>query len=460
MASNVSLSKQDVFEKVVSLCKRRGFVFQNSEIYGGMSAIYDYGPLGAELRKNIYDLWWRRMITEREDVVGIDGRIIMHPKVWEASGHVTGFAEALVEDKVTHKRYSGNKLAEDQLGLTIKDTDIESIDNLVREGKLRSPDGNPLTTAKKFNLLMPVGIGTVEGEKSIAYLKGESCQNIYLNFKPILESMHKSIPFGIAQIGRAFRNEITLGQFLFRQREFDQMDVQYFCHPKDSSKYYEEWKAIRWNWYIKDLGILEKNLKWKRHSDQERAFYAKDAWDITYNFSGMGWKEIEGLHDRGDYDLSQHQKFSGTDLTYFDQETKERYLPYIVESSAGLDRNFLALLFEAYFEDGERVVLKLKPNLAPYKIAVFPLVRNKEEITKKAREVFDGLRLKFHAAWDDRGNIGKRYYSQDEIGTPYCATIDYQTLEDGTVTIRDRDTALQERVKISEIEDFLKSKIQ
>ena len=447
-------------DKIVALCSRRGFVYQNSSIYGGMPAQYDYGPLGAELRKNIYDLWWKKMVTDREDIFGIDGRIILHPKVWEASGHIGGFAEALVEDKVTHKRYSGSKLAEEQLGLVLKDTDLEAVNKLIAEGKIKSPDNNELSLAKKFNLLVPVQLGSLEDSRKEAYLKGESCQNIYLNFKLVLESMHKNIPFGIAQVGRTFRNEITARQFLFRQREFDQMDVEYFCHPKDADKFYKEWKGFRWSWYEKDLGITKDKLRWYQHTDEERAFYARDAWDIQFNFDEMGWKEIEGLHDRSDYDLKQHSKFSGKDLSYTDPLTKEHYFPYVIESSSGWDRNFLVLLFDAYTEEKDRIVLKLKPVLAPYKVAVFPLVKNKEGLVNKAREVFDELKLKFSAAWDDRGNIGKRYYAQDEIGTPYCITIDYQTLEDATVTIRDRDTAKQERIKISEIEPLISKKIQ
>ena len=447
-------------DKIVSLCSRRGFVYQNSEIYGGMPAQYDYGPLGAELRKNIFDLWWKKMVSDREDVFGIDGRIILHPKVWEASGHVGGFAEALVEDKVTHKRYAGNKLAEEQLGIVVKDTDLDTVNKLISEGKIKSPDGNPLSPAQKFNLLVPVKLGSLEDERKDAYLKGESCQNIYLNFKLILDSMHKPLPFGIAQVGRAFRNEITARQFLFRQREFDQMDVQYFCHPKDATRFYKEWKEIRWNWYVKDLGISKSKLKWYQHSKEERAFYARDAWDIQFDFDEMGFKEIEGVHDRSDYDLKQHSKFSGKDLSYTDPITSENYIPYIVESSSGWDRNFLAILFNGYKEEKGRIVLKIKPVLAPYKLAVFPLVRNKGELVKKARGVFDSLKLKFRTAWDDRGNIGKRYYSQDEIGTPWCVTVDYQTLEDNTITIRDRDTTKQERIKISEIEPFVQKSLE
>jgi len=449
-------------EKIVSLCKRRGFVFPNSEIYGGMNALYDYGPLGALLRKNIFDLWWRKMVTEREDVFGIDGRIILHPKVWEASGHVSGFADALVEDKKTHKRYAADKLIEEQLNLSVKSNDIEAISGLIKGGKLKSPEGNELTMPKNFNLLVPAYLGTVEGEKTQVYLKGESCQNIYVNFKQVFESMHKPLPFGIAQVGRAFRNEITSsGQFLFRQKEFDQMDVQYFCRPEDSSRFYEDWKTIRWNWYLNDLGLSEKRLKWRQHADEERAFYAKDAWDITYDFEGMGFKELEGLHDRGDYDLSQHQKFSGEDLSYFDPETKRKFIPFVVESSAGFDRNFLAILFEAYREDGERVYLKLKPYLAPYQAAVFPLLANKPQLVEKAREVYEVLKKQsgLNIVWDERGNIGKRYYSQDEIGTPFCVTIDFETLENNTVTVRDRDTAKQERVGLGDLKLYLIDKI-
>ena len=402
------------------------------------------------------------MVTEREDVFGIDGRIILHPKVWEASGHVSGFADALVEDKKTHKRYAADKLIEEQLNLSVKSNDIEAISGLIKGGKLKSPEGNELTMPKNFNLLVPAYLGTVEGEKTQVYLKGESCQNIYVNFKQVFESMHKPLPFGIAQVGRAFRNEITSsGQFLFRQKEFDQMDVQYFCRPEDSSRFYEDWKTIRWNWYLNDLGLSEKRLKWRQHADEERAFYAKDAWDITYDFEGMGFKELEGLHDRGDYDLSQHQKFSGEDLSYFDPETKRKFIPFVVESSAGFDRNFLAILFEAYREDGERVYLKLKPYLAPYQAAVFPLLANKPQLVEKAREVYEVLKKQsgLNIVWDERGNIGKRYYSQDEIGTPFCVTIDFETLENNTVTVRDRDTAKQERVGLGDLKLYLIDKI-
>lgn len=455
------MAEMTLLEKVVSLSKRRGFVFQNSEIYGGMNALYDYGPLGAELRKNMYDLWWKKMVTEREEVFGIDGRIILHPRVWEASGHVGGFSDALVEDKVTHIRYAADKLVEDQLNISVKSDDITTINQYINEGKIKSPAGNPVTPAKQFNLLVTAQLGTVEGDKQQVYLKGESCQNIYVNYKQVVNSMRPKLPFGIAQIGRAFRNEITLGQFLFRQREFDQADVQYFVHPSEATQYYEEWKSIRWNYFINELGISAKHLKWYQHSQEERAFYARDAWDIQYQFGEMGFKEVEGIHDRSDYDLTQHQKFSGVDLSFTDPLTNEKVIPYIVESSGGFDRAFLAVMFESYFEDTDnnRVVLRIKPKLAPYKVAVFPLVRNNPELTHKARSLFGRLKSSFSCAWDDRGNIGKRYFSQDEIGTPYCLTIDYQTLEDNTLTIRDRDTMKQERILTDEISSYITEKL-
>ncbi len=453
---------ETLLSKIVSLTKRRGFIFQNSEIYGGMNAIYDYGPLGAQLRKNIYDLWWKKMVTQRNDVYGLDGRIIMHPRVWEASGHINGFADALVEDKITHKRYAADKLIEDQLGISIKSDDIETINKFISEGKVKSPDGNSITESKRFNLLMPAFIGTVEGDKQQVYLKGESCQNIYVDYKQVVESMHPKLPFGIAQIGRAFRNEITLGMFIFRTREFDQADIQYFVHPNDASRYYDEWKTIRWNFIVNDLGINPQRMRWYQHSDSERAFYARDAWDIQYNFEGMGFKELEGLHDRSDYDLKQHQLFSGVDLTYTDPITNEKIMPYIVESSGGLDRAILTILFDAYFEDtvNNRVVLKIKPNLAPYNIAVFPLVRNNPEIVDQARTLAAELRTQFLCTYDERGNIGKRYYSQDEIGTPYCITVDYQTLEDDSVTVRDRDSMVQNRIGLTELNSYLTEKLK
>ncbi len=450
----------NLMEKVVSLCKRRGFVFPSSEIYGGFAATYDFGPLGFLLKKNIELAWRSWNVAQRDDMVEIEGAIFMHPRVWEASGHVGGFADTLVEDLVTHKRYRADHLIEEAGlmenagGLT-----LAQIDNLITSKKLKSPDGNALSGAKKFNQLVKTHLGATEDDTTLAYLKGESCQNIYLNFKAVQESMRLKLPFGIAQIGKAFRNEITVKNFLFRTREFEQMDVQYFCRPEEASKYYEEWKQNRWDFYTKFMGFAESNVRWRQHSEDERAFYARDAWDVQYRFGEFGFQEIEGVHDRGDYDLTQHGKFSGQDLSYFDQATGERFVPYIVECSGGFNRLFLACMFEAYKEDGERSYLALPPRLAPYKAAIFPLLANKPALVEKARGIYQELKTDFSVAWDDRGNIGKRYYAQDEIGTPFCITVDFDTLEKDDVTVRDRDTAEQERVPIAELSNYLQTKV-
>lgn len=453
--------KNGLMEKIVSLCKRRGFVFPSSEIYGGFSATYDFGPLGFLLKKNLEKEWRHWNVEMRDDMVEIEGAIFMHPKVWEASGHVGGFADTLVEDLVTHKRYRADHLIEEAGimenagGLT-----LEEIDELINKKKIKSPDGNPLSSAKKFNQLVRTHLGATEDDTTLVYLKGESCQNIYLDFKLIQESMRLKIPFGIAQIGKAFRNEITVKNFLFRTREFEQMDVQYFCHPEDADGFYEEWKENRWRFYTDYIGFSKENVKWRQHSPEERAFYAKDAWDVQYHFGELGFQEIEGVHHRGDYDLSQHQKFSGTDLSYFDQADGEHYLPYVVECSGGFNRLFLAVFFEFYKEMDDRLVLSLPPRLAPYKAAVFPLLANKPELVEKARSIYEDLKKNFMVAWDDRGNIGKRYYSQDEIGTPFCITVDFDTLEKGDVTVRDRDTAKQERIKIEDLKDFISLRLK
>jgi glycyl-tRNA synthetase len=452
--------KENKMDKIVSLCKRRGFVFPSSEIYGGFAATYDFGPLGFLLKKNIEKEWRHFNVEMRDDMVEIEGAIFMHPKVWEASGHVSGFSDVLVEDLVTHKRYRADHLIEEALimenagGLM-----LEEIDKIIEENHLKSPEKNPLSKAKKFNQLVKTHLGATEDDTTLVYLKGESCQNIYLDFKAVQESMRLKIPFGIAQIGKAFRNEITVKNFLFRTREFEQMDVQYFCNPKDADNFYKEWKDVRWKFYTEYMGFSKDNVKWRQHSEEERAFYAKDAWDVQYKFGEIGFQEIEGVHHRGDYDLTQHQKFSGTDLTYLDPITNERYLPYIIECSGGFNRLFLAILFEFYKEMEDRIVLAFPPKLAPYKVAVFPLLANKPELVAKARDIYKELKKYFMVAWDDRGNIGKRYYSQDEIGTPFCVTIDFDTLQNGDVTIRDRDTTKQERIKIEDIKDYILNKL-
>ncbi len=420
----------NLLEKIVSLCKRRGFIFPGSEIYGGLAGFYDYGPLGVEMKNNLKSLWWKWMTKDHEDVVGIDGAIITHPETWEASGHVQNFVDPLVECKKCHHRFK----ADDIMGDKCPDC----------EGSLTEP--------RFFNTLVPTELGIIEGEKTKTYLRGEACQTIYLDYKNVLDTTRVKIPFGICQIGKAFRNEVTPGNFLYRQREFEQWDLQWFCHPSEMEKWFEYWKEERMNWY-KSIFTNPDNLGFYEH--EKLAHYAKKAFDIEYTASPIG-KEMEGIHWRGDWDLSRHAKYSGQDLSYTDPETKEKFIPNIVETSGGVDRAFMFLMLDAYVEEEDRIVLKLHPKLAPYKAAVFPLLKNKPELVEKARGVYTLLRLNLNVAWDDRGNIGKRYYSQDEIGTPCCITIDFQTLEDNTVTVRDRDTAKQERISVDAIAGFIK----
>ena len=423
---------EDLLQKVTSLCKRRGIIFQNSEIYGGIGGFYDYGPVGVEMKNNLKRYWWKNMVDKRENVVGIDGTIITHPKVWEASGHVKSFGDEAVECKKCHARF--------------RPEDVE--------GKCPRCGGTDFTEARKYNLLFNTEIGVVEGDKVPAYLRGEACQTIYLDFKNVVDSTRQQIPFGIAQIGKAFRNEITPNRFTFRTREFEQWDLQYFVKPDDMEKSFEYWKEERMNFY-KKLYRKHDSLRFYEHPKEKLVFYAKKAFDIEY-LAPWGWAENEGIHWRSDYDLTQHSKFSGTDLSYTDPQTGEKYIPNIVETSGGVDRTFLFLLLDSYEEEtlanGEiRTVLKVNPEIAAYKAAVFPLVSNKPEIVNKAREIFEKLTDTKKVVWDARGNIGKRYRYQDEIGTPYCITVDYQTLEDNTVTVRDRDTMEQKRGSIEEL---------
>ena len=435
----------NLMDKIVSLAKRRGFIFPGSEIYGGLGGTWDYGPLGVELKNNIKRAFWQSMVYERDDVVGMDAAILMNPKVWKASGHVKAFTDPLVECKICHQRYRADQQEE------IKDHESSHEDKNVS-----------WTDPKQFNLLVEAKLGVVEGTKQQVYLRGEITQGVHVNFKNVLDSSRVQIPFGVAQIGKAFRNEITPGNFTFRSREFEQMELQYYVKPekKESEKMYEYWKQERMRWY-QNLGFNKKKLRFRQHEEGERAHYAKDAWDIEYE-SSFGWKEFEGIHNRGDWDLSQHQKHSGQDMRYFDQRTNEHYLPYIIETSGGVDRAALFFLVDAYHQEQDRIILKLHPKLAPYKIAVFPLLANKEELVKKAKSVHSQLltvNSLLPVAWDDRGNIGKRYFAQDEIGTPYCATIDFQTLKDDTITIRDRDTAKQQRIKVSKLSEDLSAKL-
>jgi len=436
--------ENNLLEKVVSLCKRRGFIFPGSEIYGGLRGTWDYGSLGSELKFNLKQAWWEYMVRERDNVFSVTAAIMMNPKVWEASGHTVAFTDPLVECKTCHERFRSDN-----------EEEIKSHEELHR----KKEEKVEWTEPKQFNILVEAKLGVVEGEKTTVYLRGEITQGVHVNFKNVIDSMHPKIPFGIAQIGKAFRNEITPGNFTYRTREFEQMELQTYVRPdeKIAMKEFEYWKNERMRWYL-TLGIKKENLRFREHAPDERAHYAKAAWDIEYK-TPFGWKECEGIHHRGDWDLSRHSEFSGQDLSYFDQESRERFIPWVIETSGGVDRALLYFLLDAYYEDGERVILKLHPKLAPYKAAVFPLLKNKPELVEKARGLYIKLKKDFNIAWDDRGNIGKRYYSQDEVGTPHCITVDFQTLEDDTVTIRDRDTAEQKRVLVSELTPFLSKSI-
>lgn len=466
--------KNELMDKIVSLCKRRGFVFPSSEIYGGFAAVYDFGPYGVELARNIREAWWTAMVRDHDNVVGLDSAIFMHPKVWEASGHIGGFADPLAECKECHSRVRVDHLLE-EAGVQADEKMTESeINRLFDEHRdeIKCPKcgKQSFTEAKSFNLLVRSNLGNFTGDwsKEPTYLRGETCQGIYVNFKNVLDSSRVKVPFGIAQIGKAFRNEITARQFIFRKREFEQMEMQYFVRPEDAANVYEEWRKKRWQYYL-DLGIKEEHLRWHEH--ENLVFYAKAAWDIEYEFP-FGFKELEGIHNRSDYDLTQHSKFSGVDLSYRDPVTGESFIPWIVETSVGLDRTFLAVMTDAYTEEevGEgdtRVVLKFPRKLAPVQVAVFPLLKNKPELVVKAREVYDELKKTFRVEFDDNGNVGKRYRRQDEIGTPYCVTIDFDTLGQGegsdlkdTVTVRDRDTMGQERVRIGELKSSFVKKLK
>jgi len=453
-------------EKITSLSKRRGFVYPTSEIYGGLTSSYDYGPLGAELLRNIRNLWWREMITYREDMIGIDSQILLHPETWVASGHVSAFNDPLVEDKVTHKRYRADHLIESWLEKNPQDEEVvvagmglTEIADFIEKHKVKTPDGNDVFPPKAFNIMFQTSIGVVEGEKMPVYLRGETAQGIFTNFSNILNSTRVQLPFGVGQIGKSFRNEITTGQFIFRTLEFEQAEIEYFFDPEktDWHELFQDWQSQMWNFIHGTLGIREDKLRWRRHSDQERSFYSKETYDLEYEFP-FGFKELWGIAYRTDYDLKQHMDHSGKDLRYRDPNDPSRvFIPHVIEPAVGVNRILMMALCDAYWEDiaNNRIVMRFKPNLAPYKAAVFPLVKNKPEIVGKAREVFHMLAKKMGTNWDDRGNIGKRYFYQDEIGTPFGITIDYQTLEDDTVTVRDRDTMKQERVPIHDLADKL-----
>lgn len=425
-----------VMDRIVSLAKRRGFIFQGSDIYGGYQGFWDYGPAGTEMKNNIKKEWWNYMVYDQENVVGIDAAIIMNPVVWEKSGHLKAFTDPLIECKVCHKRFR----ADNQ----------EVIDD---HGKEHKETNDLWTEAKTFNLMTEVLLGTIE-PKEKSYLRGEITQGAFVNFKNVVDSTRVKIPFGIAQIGKAFRNEITPGNFTFRSREFEQMELEYFVKPdeKESRETFEYFKDMRKKWY-EDLGIRPEKLRYRDHEPDKIAHYARYATDLEYD-APFGWSEFEGIHHRGDYDLDNHN------LTYKDNLTGGEYTPWVIETSGGVDRAFLFFLVDSYREDGDRIYLKLHPKIAPYKVAVFPLLANKPELVSKAREIYSSLKSQsLSCTWDDRGNIGKRYFAQDEIGTPWCVTVDFESLNDGCVTVRDRDTAAQERIAIDKLAEYFQNRL-
>lgn len=452
-------NKINKIDKIVSLCKRRGFIFPSSEIYGGLSNTWDFGPLGVEMKNNIKKAWWQKIVLERDDIVGLDSAIIINPKIWEVSGHVSGFSDPLVECKNCHTRFRNDDLMAGRYG-----------EVSMKDGFPRCPlCAGELTEEKKFNLMFKTFLGPAENQAHLVYLRPETAQGIFVNFKQILAASRQKIPFGIAQIGKAFRNEITPGNFIFRTREFEQMELEYFAKPQEDKKWYEFWQQERIKWY-QDLGIDKNNIRLREHAKEELAHYAKSCADLEYKFSFTGdddWNELEGIANRSDYDLKNHLGHSGKDLKYFDSETKESYLPYIIEPSAGVERSMLAFLLDAYYEErdekGEqRIVLRLDPRLAPVKIAIFPLLKNQKDLTELSREIYQNLKLKLNVLldYDETGSIGRRYRRQDEIGTPWGITVDHQSLGDKTVTIRERDTMKQERIKIEEIEFCVTKKLK
>ena len=428
-----------LMDKIVSLCKRRGFIFQSSEIYGGLASTWDYGPLGAELKRNLKNAWWRSNVYERDDVEGLDASILMHPSVWMASGHVASFEDTLVDCKGCKKRFK-----------------IEHV-----TGSKCPECGGELTSPRQFNLMLKTHLGAVEDEGSLSYLRPETAQGIFVNFQNVVSSMRRKVPFGIAQIGKSFRNEVTTGNFTFRSREFEQIEIEYFVKPGTDEEWYEKWVEERFNWYI-SLGIRRENLQKRPHAKDELAHYAKACTDIEYQFP-FGWSELEGIANRTDFDLKQHMRLSGKDLQYFDDETSQRYIPYVIEPSGGIDRSMLAFLADSYREEevkGEkRVSLALHKSLAPIKAAILPLLRNRPEIVKLAKDIADDLRPCLKVMYDDTASIGRLYRRQDEIGTPYCITVDVDSLSDKKVTVRDRDSMKQDRVGVDKVREYLLEKL-
>ena len=453
-----NLMSDDLMEKLVSLCKRKGFIFQSSEIYGGLSGCWDYGPLGVELLRNIKDAWWTSM-TYREDIEGIEASILMHPRVWEASGHVDGFTDPMVEDQRTNERFRLDQLLEEN-GIDVTGLVTDEMNVLLREHDVKSPKGNELSDARQFNLMFKTFVGPLEDESARAYLRPETAQGIFVNYLNVQQAMRQKLPFGIAQIGKAFRNEINTKNFLFRVREFEQMEMQYFVAPGTQDKWFEYWREQRWNWFQR-IGLPERKLSWHEHQGDELAHYASAAFDVQYEFP-YGPGEIEGIHNRSDYDLSQHEKFSGKQLKYFDEESREKFVPYVIETSIGATRTSMACLVEAYHEEevkgDQRVVMRFHPLIAPIKAAVLPLVR-RDGLPDIAHKITEDLRPYMRVTYDEGGAIGRRYRRMDEVGTPFCLTVDSDTLEDQTVTVRERDTMEQERVPISDLRSHIEGRM-
>jgi glycyl-tRNA synthetase len=444
----------DSLETIVSLAKRRGFVFPSSEIYGGINAVWDYGPLGVELKNNVKRAWWRAMVQLRDDIVGLEAGILMHPQVWITSGHVESFSDPLVECRTDHLRFRLDELPGTE-GLS--QTDLRDPGIVERLGLKCPVDGGELTPPRRFNLMFRTFMGPVEDDAAVVYLRPETAQGAYVNFRNVQQSTRKKLPFGIAQIGKAFRNEITPGNFVFRTREFEQMEMQYFVPSADAARIFEEWLPRRWEWYA-GLGVSTSRLRFREHAPDELAHYAKKAVDVEYRFP-FGWKELEGIHNRGDWDLSRHAQSSGENLSYFDPQTNESIIPFIVETAAGADRAAFTFLIDSYREEdvrGEkRVSLALHPSLAPYKVAVLPLLKKRPEIVELCQRIVADLRADMLAVYDDTASIGKLYRRQDEIGTPWCVTVDVDSLDDGAVTIRERDSMAQQRVPVEGVKRLI-----
>ena len=469
-----------LMDKIVSLCKRRGFVFPASEIYGGQGSTYDWGPLGVELKRAVKEDWWERLVWARRDVVGLDSAIIQSPRVWEASGHVAGFSDPLIDNKVSKQRYRADHLVEAKIARLRKKGrtdeadaleerlqaalgDVEALYGLILAEEIKDPVSGTQewTAVRRFNLMFQTHVGAVQDSASVAYLRPETAQGIFINFNNVVTSMRLKLPFGIAQIGKSFRNEITPGNFVFRTREFEQMEMEWFCRPEEADRWHEYWVEERYRWY-QDLGVRSEKLRLRPHAADELAHYAKACSDVEYEFP-FGWSELEGIANRTDYDLRKHSEASGVDLSWFDQEKGEHVVPWVIEPAAGVDRAAMTFLVDAYDEEGEgkdkRVVLRLHPKLAPVTVAVFPLVK-KEGMPEKAAEIEAELRAqRFRTAIEENQSIGRRYRRQDEIGTPFCVTVDGETLQDGTVTLRDRDSMAQERVALDELVPLLRERM-